>query len=80
MSALILNQEGHLRAYFLPRMVVLATAFLPNLPFAYSILTLSPKWDSRTQTGVAATLRFFVHQSLEFVISSQSPITFWPSH
>jgi hypothetical protein len=43
MYALILNQEGHLRVYFLHRMVVLATAFLPNLPFTYSILTLSPK-------------------------------------
>ena len=43
MYALILNQEGLVRIYFLRNTIVLATAFLPNLSFTYSILTLSPK-------------------------------------
>ena len=51
MYALILNQESHLRIYFLPRMVVLATVFLPNLSFTYSILTLSPKMGLSNPNG-----------------------------
>jgi hypothetical protein len=51
MYALILNQEGRLRIYYLPNMVTLVTAFLPNLSFTYSILTLSPKMGLSKPNG-----------------------------
>ena len=61
MNALILNQEGHLRIYFLPRMIALATVFLPNLSFTYSILTLSPKMGLSNPNGCGGKERVEDH-------------------